>query len=229
MKNIPELPCAIVEDLLPAYVERLTSEETTAAVEAHLASCPACAAKRAAKAAIADGSAQVVIGTHALLTGDVETAFYTETYTASDMFFIQIGKSDTICCLSLPRIQLRLMRSYAIIIHIVRHDFCRTLDFVIRTTMKGVRTPTPNPTIKVHSNDLIAGIVRYINIIDININCWIKSRKCLSDFLLSSIRNFLSDYLQRLGGNTKNQPSSLRIEESTSRMHAVLQLAGSFL
>ena len=29
------------------------------------------AAKRAAKAAIADGSAQVVIGTHALLTGDV--------------------------------------------------------------------------------------------------------------------------------------------------------------
>ena len=48
MKNIPELPCAIVGDLLPAYVEGLTSEETTAAVEAHLASCPACAAKRAA-------------------------------------------------------------------------------------------------------------------------------------------------------------------------------------
>ena len=51
MKNIPELPCAIVEDLLPAYVEGLTSEETTAAVEAHLASCPACAAKRAAMGA----------------------------------------------------------------------------------------------------------------------------------------------------------------------------------
>ena len=28
MKNIPELSCAIVEDLLPTYVERLTSEET---------------------------------------------------------------------------------------------------------------------------------------------------------------------------------------------------------
>ena len=51
MKNIPELPCAIVEDLLPAYMEGLTSEETTAAVEAHLASCPACAAKRAAMGA----------------------------------------------------------------------------------------------------------------------------------------------------------------------------------
>ena len=48
MKNIPELSCAIVEDLLPTYVERLTSEETNMAVEAHLASCPACAAKRAA-------------------------------------------------------------------------------------------------------------------------------------------------------------------------------------
>ena len=48
MKNIPELSCAIVEDLLPTYVERLTSEETNMAVEAHLASCPACAAKRTA-------------------------------------------------------------------------------------------------------------------------------------------------------------------------------------
>ena len=46
MKNIPELSCAIVEDLLPTYVERLTSEETNAAVLAHLKSCPACAAKR---------------------------------------------------------------------------------------------------------------------------------------------------------------------------------------
>lgn len=51
MKNIPELPCAIVEDLLPAYMEGLTSEETRQAVEAHLASCPACAAKRAAMGA----------------------------------------------------------------------------------------------------------------------------------------------------------------------------------
>lgn len=51
MKNIPELPCAVVEDLLPAYVEGLTSAETNGAVEAHLASCPACAAKRAAMGA----------------------------------------------------------------------------------------------------------------------------------------------------------------------------------
>lgn len=51
MKNIPELPCAVVEDLLPAYVEGLTSVETNGAVEAHLASCPACAAKRAAMGA----------------------------------------------------------------------------------------------------------------------------------------------------------------------------------
>lgn len=51
MKNIPELPCAVVEDLLPAYMEGLTSEETRQAVEAHLAACPACAAKRAAMGA----------------------------------------------------------------------------------------------------------------------------------------------------------------------------------
>lgn len=43
-----ELPCAVVEDLLPSYVEGLTSAETNQAVEDHLASCPACAAKRAA-------------------------------------------------------------------------------------------------------------------------------------------------------------------------------------
>ena len=44
MKN--DLTCALVRDLLPSYVEGLTSEETNAAVEAHLASCPACAAVR---------------------------------------------------------------------------------------------------------------------------------------------------------------------------------------
>ena len=46
-----ELPCAVVEDLLPAYLEGLTSAETNQAVEDHLASCPACAAKRAAMGA----------------------------------------------------------------------------------------------------------------------------------------------------------------------------------
>lgn len=44
MKN--DLTCALVRDLLPSYVEGLTAEETNQAVEAHLASCPACAAIR---------------------------------------------------------------------------------------------------------------------------------------------------------------------------------------
>lgn len=46
MKN--DLTCAVVRDLLPSYVERLTSEETGQAVERHLRSCPDCAAKHAA-------------------------------------------------------------------------------------------------------------------------------------------------------------------------------------
>ena len=41
MKN--DLSCAVVRDLLPSFVEGLTSEETDAAVEAHLSSCPDCA------------------------------------------------------------------------------------------------------------------------------------------------------------------------------------------
>ena len=38
MKN--DLTCAVARDLLPSYVEGLTSEETNGAVEAHLAACP---------------------------------------------------------------------------------------------------------------------------------------------------------------------------------------------
>ncbi len=45
MKN--DLTCGVVRDLLPSYVEALTSQETNAAVEAHLAVCPACAGLRA--------------------------------------------------------------------------------------------------------------------------------------------------------------------------------------
>ena len=46
MKN--ELTCGVVADLLPSFVEGLTSEETNRAVEAHVAACPVCAAKLAA-------------------------------------------------------------------------------------------------------------------------------------------------------------------------------------
>ena len=49
MKN--ELTCAVVRDLLPSFVEGLTSEETNGAVERHLAECPACAKLRADMAA----------------------------------------------------------------------------------------------------------------------------------------------------------------------------------
>ena len=45
-----ELPCAVVRDLLPNYLEGLTSEETNRTLEAHLAACPDCAACKAAMA-----------------------------------------------------------------------------------------------------------------------------------------------------------------------------------
>lgn len=43
MKN--DLTCAVARDLLPSYVEGLTSEETAEAVERHVQSCPDCAAR----------------------------------------------------------------------------------------------------------------------------------------------------------------------------------------
>ena len=52
MKN--ELTCAVVRDLLPSYVEGLTSEETNQAVESHLSGCPDCAARRDAMTAPAE-------------------------------------------------------------------------------------------------------------------------------------------------------------------------------
>lgn len=43
MKN--DLTCAVVRDLLPSYVEGLTTPETAEAVERHIQSCPDCAAR----------------------------------------------------------------------------------------------------------------------------------------------------------------------------------------
>lgn len=42
------LPCSVVQDLLPAHLEGLNSEETARLVEEHLAACPACRESRAA-------------------------------------------------------------------------------------------------------------------------------------------------------------------------------------
>lgn len=44
MKN--DLTCAVVRDLLPSYVEGLTSDETNKAVENHLSACPDCMARK---------------------------------------------------------------------------------------------------------------------------------------------------------------------------------------
>lgn len=44
MKN--DLTCGVVRDLLPAYVEGLSGEETNQAIERHLAACAACASLR---------------------------------------------------------------------------------------------------------------------------------------------------------------------------------------
>lgn len=48
MKN--DLTCGVVRDLLPSYVEGLTSPESNAAVERHLSGCPECAQLRTALA-----------------------------------------------------------------------------------------------------------------------------------------------------------------------------------
>ena len=55
MKN--DLSCAIVRDLLPAYVDGLTEEETSRAVENHLARCSDCRRRYEAMAAPEDGAA----------------------------------------------------------------------------------------------------------------------------------------------------------------------------
>ncbi len=52
MKN--DLTCGVVRDLLPSYVEGLTSEETNRAMENHLATCPDCTARRDAMATPAE-------------------------------------------------------------------------------------------------------------------------------------------------------------------------------
>ena len=48
MKN--DLTCGVVRDLLPSYVEGLTSPESNTAVERHLSGCPECAQLRTALA-----------------------------------------------------------------------------------------------------------------------------------------------------------------------------------
>lgn len=40
-----ELPCDIIEDLLPLYIEHVETEDTREVVEAHLAGCPVCREK----------------------------------------------------------------------------------------------------------------------------------------------------------------------------------------
>ena len=121
------------------------------------------------------------------------------------------------------------MSTYAFIVHILRHHFCGTLNLIIRATMECMRSFSPYPAIKLHSNDFVTRIFRYINIRHPHIYRRLQPCQSLSYLLLSFIGYLLSDDLQRTRGNAENQPTTFRVKESTCRMHTVFQLAGSFL
>ena len=53
----PDLPCDLIRDLLPSYVDGLTSAASNAAVESHVAACPGCAERLAAMRADAPEAA----------------------------------------------------------------------------------------------------------------------------------------------------------------------------
>ena len=62
------LPCHIVRDLLPSYLEHLTGPETEADICEHLESCPDCRAARDAMAA--DLKAEKAAGGHIVRGGN---------------------------------------------------------------------------------------------------------------------------------------------------------------
>lgn len=72
-----------------------------------------------------------------------------------------------------------------------------------------MRTLAPHPTIEVHNNQLMTGMIRYIYIIRAHIHGWLKSCDCLSNLSLCVIGHLLTDYLQRLRRDTENQPAAL--------------------
>ncbi len=86
------------------------------------------------------------------------------------MLLVQVGKRNTICHLTFPRIHLRLMRPDSFIIHLVRHYLRCTFDFIIRASVEGMRTLSPHPAIKVHGNHFIAGTVRHNNVMNLYID-----------------------------------------------------------
>ena len=52
-----EIPCEMIEDLLPSYVERLTAERTEEEIRAHLSRCENCRKKYEAMGCdLSDGS-----------------------------------------------------------------------------------------------------------------------------------------------------------------------------
>ena len=95
--------------------------------------------------------------------------------------------------------------------------------------MVGMRVLAPYPSVEVHGYHFLPGIIRNVNIFNFDINHWLQSRKGLGYFLLSVVSHFLTDYLQRLGGNAENEPSSIGIKECTCCVHAILKLACRFL
>ena len=61
--------------------------------------------------------------------------------------------------------------------------------------MKCMRSFAPNPTVKVHCNNLVTGIVRHINIFHMYINSWFQSGK--SQGLSGTIGGIADSYMAK--------------------------------
>lgn len=74
----------------------------------------------------------------------------------------------------------------------------------------------PNPAVKVHCNNLVSGIIRHINIFDMDINNWIKSCEYLSNFRWGLFVISCPIIFSNLGATPKinHPPSVLRKAET---------------
>ena len=98
-----------------------------------------------------------------------------------------------------PRIQLRLMRTDTLVIHILWHHFRGALNFVIGATVECMRTLAPYPTIKVHGYNFVSRIFRYINIRYSHIYSRFQPSQSLSVLLVRFVSYLLAYYLYIIG------------------------------
>ena len=126
----------------------------------------------------------------------------------------------------LPAEFLRVAEADAFVEHLPRHQGCGILHFVPGASVEGIGGFEGFGSLEIDGDDELPGLAGHVNILGIEVDGRGEFAESIGEFLACLIGHVLPQYLERLGIDAKEEPTSLGVEEGATGLHPGGEFAG---